>query len=79
MLDELALECVLIKLKTNGGADVLHGGFTCEQWAGYARKKSGFANRLCKENGPLKARLAELGSISKEKVDLLMASDQWHN
>ena len=32
-------------------------GFTIEEWANHARKKSSLASRICKQNGELKAQV----------------------
>ena len=66
--------------------DMLVDGFTAEQWAAYARKKSAIASRKCKENGLLKAQLAcaSCAGCSRRSFDCdrtqedpLFARDTW--
>lgn len=55
-------------------------GFTAEQWAAYARKKSAIASKKCKENGFLKAQLVDASKASpalNDHVDRVHLHDPW--
>ena len=49
-------------------------GFSIEQWASHARKKSSIASSVCRLNGELKKKLAML-----QEADPLIYADPWLN
>ena len=53
-------------------------GFTIEEWANHARKKSSLASRICKQNGELKAQVASYAdSCPKKEEDPVNKLDPW--
>jgi len=57
-------------------------GFTAQQWATYAKKKSSIASQVCRENGKLKASLnstppLKLSSVDRDMNDQVFDCDPW--
>ena len=65
-------------LITNSAADsaIRFEGFTIDEWAVYAKKKSSLASRICKQNVELKAKLAS-GDICAGQFDSFNTVDPW--
>ena len=57
---------------------ILHDGFTVEQWISYGRRKANIASAICKENGLLKKQLAETLRVTVA-ADLIFEIDPWQS
>ena len=71
-------------MKSQGNSDEMRAGptfegFTIEQWASFAKKKSSIASGVCKLNGELKARInkRQCSASRNPIVDPRMCRDPW--
>lgn len=66
---------------------ILVDGYTASQWAAYAKKKASIATQACRQNGRLKALLADRlrviedapSACSQGKDDIVHRADPWAN